>query len=385
MHVLMISLDPSMLGDQHGNTVQRHIAYADRIGELSIVTYNPAAQRRTVQRFADNLTVYPTNTRPVLFPWAAYRAAARIHRQRPVDVVSTQDPFVTGLVGLLLKWRFRLPLDVQSHSHFFENPDWIAERPLRNRLLYAIAGRVIRRADTNRVLSEREKAIYVRRGVPAERIAVLATPARVDLFARPVPPAQIAALRHALGLLPDASVLLWVGFPAAVKNVDLLLAAYARVRAQRPAARLVIAGNFDSRPDFVRRASAESVIFAGRVDHDDLPAYYQMATIYAHSSRYEGVPKVLIEALASGTPVVSTGHLGAEEVVRPGESGLLTAHTPQALSAALIDLLDDPARARVMGAAGQRDVLARFDYQRQLDRVVESFRLTQRVAGKTTA
>ncbi len=42
MHVLMISLDASLLGDPHGNTIQRHIEYARRIGDLSIVIYNPA-------------------------------------------------------------------------------------------------------------------------------------------------------------------------------------------------------------------------------------------------------------------------------------------------------------------------------------------------------
>jgi glycosyltransferase involved in cell wall biosynthesis len=121
------------------------------------------------------------------------------------------------------------------------------------------------------------------------------------------------------------------------------------------------------------------VIFAGRVNHGDLPLYYQMADVYLHSSRYEGVPKVLIEALAAGTPVVSTDHLGADVVVRDGETGLLTEHTPDALAAAAISLIDDPARARAMGAAGQRDVIERFDYERQLDRIVESFRATLRV------
>lgn len=383
MHVLMISLDPSMLGDQHGNTVQRHLDYARRIGELSVLTYNPAADPKPALRVTDFFTVYPTNTRPLLFPWVAYRAAARIHRQRPVDVVSTQDPFSTGLVGLWLKWRYGLPLDVQNHSHFFENPDWIAERPLRNRVLYAIAQRVITRADTNRVLTGREKAIYVRRGVPAERIAVLPTPTRVEYFADRVPPARLTGLRTSLGIAPDAPVVLWVGFPAAVKNVDLLLAAYARVRAQRPEVRLVMAGDFAGRPDFVRRAAAESVVFAGRVDHDDLPAYYQMAALYAHSSHYEGFGKVLVEALAAGTPVVATRSDGPDAIIRAGKTGMLTDHTPEALSAAMITLLDDPDRARAMGAAGQRDVLAAFDYERQLDRVVESFRVTQRVAGKS--
>ncbi len=220
MHVLMISLDASLLGDPHGNTVQRHIEYARRIGELSIVTYNPAAHPKTIQRFAENFTVYPTNTRPVLFPWVAYRVAARLMREHPAEVVTTQDPFATGLVGLLLKWRFDLALQVQSHSHFFENPDWIAERPLRNRLLYRLAGFIIKRADTNRLLSEREKSIYMRRGVAASRIAVQTSPTRVDHFARPVAETEVSALRDSLGIMPGEPVLLWVGFPAEFKHVE---------------------------------------------------------------------------------------------------------------------------------------------------------------------
>lgn len=380
MHVLMISMDASLLGEPYGNTVQRHMEYAQRIGDLTIITYNPAAQPRSVQRLADDLTVYPTNTRPVLFPWVAYRLGARLMHEKPADVVTTQDPFATGLVGVLLKYRFRVALNVQSHSHFFENPDWIAERPLRNRLLYALAGWIIQQADTTRVLSEREKAIYVRRGVPADHIAILTAPTHVDLFARPVPEGSLASLRASLGVSPDAPVLVWVGFPAEFKHVDLLLESYQRVCAVQPAARLVIAGDFATRPNFVQRAKAAGVIFAGRVEHDQLPAYYQMADVYVHSSRYEGVPRVLIEALASGIPVVSTNHLGADEVVRHGETGLLTAHTPEALAAAVLELLDDPARARAMGEAGQRDVVARFDYERQLDRVVEWLRATSKFA-----
>ncbi len=226
MHVLMISLDASLLGAQHGNTVRRHLEYAQRLGALTIVTYTPASAPRPMQQFADNFAVYPTNTRPVLFPWAAYRLAARLHRQHHFDLVSTQDPFATGIVGLLLKWRLGLPLDVQNHSSFFHNTAWIAERPLRNRALHALGTFVARRADTLRVLTSDEKAQTVRLGVAPERVTVLSTPTHVDLFAPPVPPERLAALRAALGLAPDAPVVLWVGMAAAVKNVDLLLDAY---------------------------------------------------------------------------------------------------------------------------------------------------------------
>ncbi|MEL7672198.1 MAG: glycosyltransferase family 4 protein [Chloroflexota bacterium] len=383
MHLLMISLDSSLLGDPHGNTVTRHVEYAERIGQISVIVYNAASDPKTVTRLSDRLIVYPTNVRtPYLFPWAAYRLGVRIHRLQRADLITTQDPFATGLIGLWLKWRLRLPLNAQSHSHFFENPDWVAERPLRNRVLQAIGNFVVKRADSLRVLSEREKAICVRRGLDPRRITVLAAPTNVGSFAPPVPPERLGALRAALGIAPDAPVLLWVGFPSPAKNVDLLLEAFARVRQRYPAARLVMAGDFSQRPNFRQRAEAQSVIFPGLVSYTDLPAYYQLAEVYVHSSRYEGIARVLMEALAAGTPVASTAHLGADEVVRPGETGLLTDHTPDALAGAVIALLDDPARARAMGEAGQRDVLERFDYERQLDRVVQTYRDTLHLAGR---
>lgn len=383
MHLLMLGLDNSLLGDPHGNTVTRHIEYAERVGQISVIVYNPASARKPVTQLSDRLTVYPANVRtPYLFPWAAYRLGVRIHRQQRADLITAQDPFATGLIGLLLKWRLRIPLNTQSHSHFFENPDWVAERPLRNRALQVIGNFVVRRADSLRVLSEREKAICVRRGIDPHRIFVLTAPTDVGSFAPPVTPEQTAGLRHSLGIAPDAPVLLWVGFPARFKNVDLLLAAYRQVRAAHPEAWLVMAGDFSGRPDFARAAQAEGVILPGRVDYAELPAYYQLAAVYVHSSRYEGVARVLMEALAAGTPVASTAHLGADEVVRPGETGLLTDHTPDALAGAVIALLDDPARARAMGEAGQRDVLERFDYERQLDRVAQTYRDTLRLAGR---
>ncbi len=380
MHVMMISLDASMLGDPHGNTVQRHIEYANRIGELTIVTYNPAAQPRSVTRVAEHFVIYPTNTRPVLFPWVAYRIAARVQRTHPADVVTTQDPFACGLVGLLLKWRFGVALDMQNHSSFFNSSAWLRERPLRNRLLSWLGEFTLRRADTHRVLTESEKAAYVRRGIAAERVAVLPTPTHVSIFAEPVAPERLAALRESLGILPGTPVILWIGLPGPAKHVELLLAAYERLKRERPIARLVMVGDFSARPQFKRRAEAAGVIVTGRVEHGDLPAYYQLADVYAHSSRYEGFGKVLVEALAAGTPVVATDTDGSREIVRDREMGLLVGHSPGALAAAMRALIDDPRRARAMGAAGQRDMLARFDYARQLDRVVESFQHTLRVA-----
>lgn len=377
MHVLMIGLDFSLLGDPHGDTVQRHLEYARRIGSISTVVYNPAAQPKLVQHFAENYTVYPTNTYPLLFPWAAYRTAAYIHRKHPVDVVTTQDPFACGLVGLLLKWRFGLPLNMQSHSTFFTNPDWIREHPIRNRLLRGLGKFLVRRADTHRVLTDYEKNVYRSLGIAEERLFVVSVPVPLDPFARPVPDEQRAAIRRNLHIEPDAPLAIWVGLPVAFKHIDLLLDAFDLVHADLPAARLVMVGDFTNYPSYKQRANPDVIYFAGRIPHEHLPAYYAAADIYTHSSRYEGVPRVLIEALAAGKPVVSTRHIGSSAVVQDGKTGLLCDHTPRALADAILALLRNPERAREMGQAGREDVLTRFDSERLISAIVDTYRQTK--------
>ena len=378
MHLLMIGLDSKMLVGEHGSTIRRHQAYADRIGRLSIITYNPPQPRRDVRRVSENFTVYPTNTRRALFPWAAYRVAARLMRSDdPPEVISTQDPFSTALVGWLLKKRYGVALNIQAHSHFFENPHWLAEHPIRNRAFYALAKFLVPRANTCRVPYESEKQLYIRIGVSPERIYILPVPIRLEQFAAPQAPERLAALRAKLHIPHEAPLLLWVGEPTPPKNIDLLLAAFELVRQARPDAYLVLVGNWQQRPDLPQHAKQIGhVVLPGVVPHTDLTAYYQMADLYVHTSRYEGAVRVFREALAAGTPVVSTDQPGARAIVLDGESGLITPHTPEAFAEAVLNLLDDPQRLHAMGQAGRRDVLRRFDYELLMARWERMYRDT---------
>ena len=168
----------------------------------------------------------------------------------------------------------------------------------------------------------------------------------------------------------------WVGLPVAFKHMDLLLDAFALVHDRLPKARLLLVGDFTKYPQYVQRADPAYVRLAGRVPHDDLPPYYALSNVYVHSSTYEGVPRVLMEALASARPVVSTRHIGSQTVVRDGETGILTDHTPASLAAGLIELLSDPERAQAMGVKGQIDALDRFDYERLMAGVITIYQIT---------
>jgi glycosyltransferase involved in cell wall biosynthesis len=383
LHVLMIGLNDAILtGQGAGDVRERHLDYASRIGSLHMIMYSPRGHNLSEMAFSDKLTVTPTRSLSRLtFVWDVVRIGRRICRDHPINVITTQDPFTTGLAGLILKRRTGIPLDVQNHSDFFDNAEWIAERPLLNGLFNLLGKWVSRRADTHRVLTETERAKYPTFGVETDRVVVLSTPTRLGRFTPDAPPGEQNALRSHLRLPPNAPVLLWVGRPVAFKRVNLLLEAFTRVLDVFPDAFLVLVGDFSERPDLreqaVQPALAGRVRFAGAVDHADLPTYYRLCNIYVHSSVYEGLGKVMIEAAASGRPVVSTRTAGGQEIVADGETGLLAnPEDPADLSAKIEVLLGDPARAAKLGQAGRTQVLDQFDHARNLDAIIETWQRT---------
>lgn len=379
LNVLMIGLSDAILTGRGGGDVrERHLEYAARVSHLHMIVYSPRAHGLQPEQVSERFTVYPSRSRSALtFVWDAYRLGGRVCREHPIDLVTTQDPFSTGLAGLLLARRFGLAFDVQSHASFFDNEYWIRERPLRHGAFNRLGKWVVRRADTMRVVNTDERERAIRAGVEPQRIEVINTPVNIERFLAPVSPAEVEALRGRLGLPEGAPVVLWVGRMVWFKRLPTLLRAFALVQRQHPEARLLLVGDDDTEEGRRARALAaelglgERVVFAGRADHADLPAYYALADVYALSSVYEGLPKVLVEAAASGTPVVSTAMAGGRDAVLDGETGLLAGvENVEDFAAGLSTLLADPGRARRMGQRARQHAAERYDRARTIERIV---------------
>jgi 1,2-diacylglycerol 3-alpha-glucosyltransferase len=385
LNVLMISLGDEVLTGW-GDTRERHLDYASRIHHLHMIGYSPRARNLQTTALSDHLTFYPTRsaTRPG-FILDACRIGAEICRQHSIDVITTQDPFTTGLAGVLLKHRFHIPLDLQNHSDFFDNRYWLAEKP-QYRLLHTLGKWVVQRGDTHRVLNHEEQAKYVRMGIPADRVAILSTPVRLSRFTPDGPPGESEDMRGGLGIPDHAPVLLWVGNPVWFKRVPVLIDAFALVRQQHPDTHLVLVGNFANRPEIaarVQRIGLENAVhFPGKADHDALPAYYRMCNVYIHSSIYEGFGKVMVEAAACGRPVVATHTAGAQEIICDGETGLLCeSENPADMAAKITRLLDDPTYAARVGSTARAHVLKKFDHTRNLDAVIDTWRHAASLRG----
>lgn len=185
---------------------------------------------------------------------------------------------------------------------------------------------------------------------------------------RPADPAARGATRRELGLRPDERLVLAGGRLVHKKGLDVAIAAFATeaVRAAGPA-RLVLFGYGDLlealRAQAARLGLADRVLFTGRVERDRVPALYSAAdsfllpSVHDHAGNVDGLPNTLIEAMATGLPIVASDVVGVPTVIDHGIEGLLVPEgDAAALGAALGGLLADPARAAALGRAARARV-----------------------------
>ncbi|MEL6792710.1 MAG: glycosyltransferase, partial [Pseudomonadota bacterium] len=172
--------------------------------------------------------------------------------------------------------------------------------------------------------------------------------------------------RYARGDHEPAKRLIFVGRLAAVKGVLIALEALARVRADHPDATLTLVGDGVERARIEARIAdmglTDVVRLTGYLSQSDVAAELARSDVFVLPSFAEGVPVVLMEAMATGLPVVATRVAGIPELVEDGVSGRVVAPgDAEALADAIAEILSDPDRPEIMGAAGRVRVREEFE------------------------
>jgi glycosyltransferase involved in cell wall biosynthesis len=202
------------------------------------------------------------------------------------------------------------------------------------------------------------------RDVAPARLHTIPNGIRLDRYAPD--PAARAAVRAELGL-GDAWVVGSVGRLDSFKNQAMLVRAMAPLLSAR--VRLVLVGEGAGRPE-IEAAIAELrepqwVVLTGR--RMDVPRIVHAFDVFALSSKSEGLPLVVPEAMSAGLPIVATAVGGLPSVVDEGETGLLVPVEEQPLAAALARLERDRDAARAMGTRARQVALARYSHDRMVD------------------
>jgi glycosyltransferase involved in cell wall biosynthesis len=245
---------------------------------------------------------------------------------------------------------------------------------LKRRLIFHLADRIIVNAEEVRA------ALLQRSWIAPFKIQVI--PNGLDLQ-RYRPGGDRQPFRQELGIPPDAPLVVTLGSLTPQKDHDLLVCAAARVQQVAPQVHFAVLGE-----GFLRSRLEDRVRGLGLVDRfhlvgfrEDVRPALAAADLFVLSSQNEGMARVLLEALASGLPVVATDVSGTRAAVEDGRNGLVVPpRDPARLATALLQLLVDPAVRRHWGRVSRRIAEERFDARRMLDRT-EHF-LRQSLAGK---
>jgi glycosyltransferase involved in cell wall biosynthesis len=207
-------------------------------------------------------------------------------------------------------------------------------------------------------------------GIPEQRVFAIPNGVDLDRF-QPVTRASTAtATEPRGGARPPRAV--YCGRLVPEKRVDLLLEAWPVVRRRLPGAELSIFGAGPCEAA-LREQRSEGVRFEGATE--DVPEVLQRADVFVLPSDTEGLSNALLEAMASGLPVVATRVGGAVELVEQERAGwIVPPGDVDALATALIKILENPDRARQMGAFARGLVERRYSLKATAERLVSLYR-----------
>lgn len=373
--VLAIGLDDQLFEDPlkaTGNVFERQRRISECLNSYHLIVKTRRRGYREMQ--VGNLQIIPTNSfNRVAFLGDALKQALRVGRRNQIDLVTVQDPFALGMLGVILKKALRARLNVQIHCDYFRNPYWIKERWF-HRLMVPSSLAVLRAADSIRVGTTREKNKLEAAGIPTHKLYVVPVATPIDRFER----ADGSDVRqHFLGL-GYKRLLLFVGRLVYAKQLPVLLRSIQVVVGKFPNVLLLLVGGGDQEVKLRWMARGmgieRNVAFLGQIPYAELPKFHAASDTFVLTSGYEGTCLVLVEAAAAGKPIVTTNIAGADDVVINGESGFVVdAGDYQSHAERALFLLEHPDIAARMGERGRQHVRAHFDPEENIRKLARTW------------
>lgn len=291
-------------------------------------------------------------------------------RRQQTDLLHTQLEFADTLGSFAAKW---VGIPTVSTLHTYDNP------PPRSRTYWRLRLRwwsLARFCDRIIAVSEGTRQHHIRVGkLPPEKVVTLYNGIDLSRFNHLVE-LDRPTMRQALGLPPDAPVLVSIAVLRQPKGIQYMLEALPSILAQVPAAHYLVVGSgeyADTLKDLARQQGvADRVIFTGA--RQDIPELLAISDLFVLPTLTEALPTVLAEAMAAVKPIVVSKVGGVPEMIEHGHNGLLVPPAnPAHLAEACLQLLQNPAQADALACAGRKIVEQRFNIEQQVQRLGELY------------
>ncbi len=332
----MFSGDRSIF-DHDSSVRARLLEQAKLVGVLHVIVFTPRGEKWKTLPLGSHLMVHPTSSSG---KWSylsdAYFLARDIIKKGEYAnkwLITTQDPFEIGALGYLVARTHGIPLHLQIHTDPW-SPAWRGEHAL-NRLRFAVMQFLLHRASGIRVVSQRVFDRVIGEGVLEDRVTRMPIFTDVAYWNDTAPTFDLHASYKMF-----KKIILTIGRLQPEKNFHGLVRAFHRIHKAHDDTMLLIVGSGPERERLVLLAHSlglsESVVVLPWARN--VVSYYKTSDVYVQPSRYEGWGLAVVEAMASGLPVVMTDVGVAGELVKNGETGLVV---PVGDESALVSALSE--------------------------------------------
>jgi 1,4-alpha-glucan branching enzyme len=279
-----------------------------------------------------------------------------VHSHAPLSIISSQTSWLIGKSK---------PLLCTYHGDYYKKALW--ERMFKVMRNHIQLPYVLHHPRFTIALTDYDRRLLKRYGIDDRRIRII------------YPGIDIARYRRDLsGNIYDGNMVLYVGRVVYEKGIKELLMAFKALSERHDDAKLVVAGTGYALNDMVELSKDLGLVgkvdFKGWVLHEDLHELYQKASFVVLPSFSEGLPYVVLEAMASGQALVATNVSGMNEAVVHERSGILyEVGDSDALLKAMLDLIDDPERCERMGRFGAEYCRKGFSTERWFKETVRLY------------
>jgi len=328
--ILMIGRDPSIFSDNPVGDLHDRMKYYSSYHEYVYMT--SLCNQHPITKQEDNVEYIGLSHNPILFLWEGFWELKKLS----FHILNTQDPFLTGFLGWILKkyfWLFEkksIPLVIDLHSEMIDNPVWIEER-WYNWILNIIGKELLKRADAVRTVSPKLLSDMLKLSIPPHKVFFIPVGTNIQ-----IKESVVKSIR-------SDNTILFVGRLVPQKNVQLLIKAFATLIDEGYQYQLRIVGEGPEEENLENLCQQlevqNEVSFLGRLNENDLNREYDTATCLVLPSKHEGWGLVVIEAMAHGIPVVVSNAVRRVNPIISENTAMVSGDYEDALVDAILNVL----------------------------------------------
>jgi len=327
-----------------------------------------------------DLTVLNSKRRSIiLFPLFVYdlffllKGLVNIVKKKQIDVLHAHLPD-SSLIAIVIGWLTNTPVVLTVHNNFSLPSK--RKAPLRDAVRTFVTNTIFKRADYIIAVGNDIRDSLFK--VLGNKVAIKTVYNGVD-YLRYANPEKLDSLqfRQSLSVSDDARLVSMIGRLEKQKGHVYLIDAVAQLKEKYPDVVFLLVGDGELKEQLVEQAQrlkiADNILFLG--NRDDVPAVLGVSDLFVLPSIYEGIPLVILEAMAAGLPVVATNIAGTRELIKPGVDGVLAeTENSEDIARAIDSVLSDVERSRRMSVLAQTKVKERFTLQQMVSGTEDIYR-----------